>query len=151
VKHQTAGFLLSADGVSVALIRKRRPAWMLNLWNGIGGKAKKGETPLETQRREFREETGVDIVDWQQFALYHSAHGTEIHWFVAASDDVFKVKSKTDEKVRIFPAGKIPLNTIPNIAFLLDMAFQVWMCSAAGFEVRERGFCDGNERRTSTK
>ena len=34
-------------------------------WDFPGGGIKRGETPLEAARREFREELGLDIVEWR--------------------------------------------------------------------------------------
>ena len=50
------------------LIHKHRPEWLANLYNGIGGHLEAGEVPLEAMIRECREETGVQIEDWTQFA-----------------------------------------------------------------------------------
>src|SRR5271156_6305865 len=30
-------------------------------WNGLGGKCEEGESPLETARREFHEESGLEL------------------------------------------------------------------------------------------
>lgn len=66
MQEYACGFLFSEDRSRVLLIRKRRPAWQAGKLNGVGGKIEPGETPLQAMRREFREEAGVDIADWQQ-------------------------------------------------------------------------------------
>ena len=54
----------------VALIKKAKgPPELIGLWNGLGGKVERGEGSPEAMRREFREESGVDIqeADWDFF------------------------------------------------------------------------------------
>jgi 8-oxo-dGTP diphosphatase len=55
------GFLFDAAAEHVLLIRKRRPAWMSGLLNGIGGKLEPGEIAAAAMEREMREEAGVLI------------------------------------------------------------------------------------------
>lgn len=50
-------FVFSDSGV--LLVRKNHPSWQAGRLNGIGGRAEKGETPLDCAIREFTEETGV--------------------------------------------------------------------------------------------
>lgn len=60
------GFLFNRDMTHVALVHKRRPAWQVNRMNGIGGSLEFGETALDAQRREFREETSLRFEDWER-------------------------------------------------------------------------------------
>lgn len=137
-KEYVAGFCLSADGLDVALILKNRPAWQCGCWNGIGGGIEGGELPIDAMRREFEEETGVRVEGWKPFAVCTSAHDTVIHWFVAQTDDVYKIRTMTDERVQIFRSAGLPLICIYNINFLFDMAFRVLMGDVPGFEITER-------------
>ncbi len=63
----TCGFLF--HGQNVLLVQKERPDWQRGVWNGIGGKVEQSETPEACMRREFREETRLDILDWDVFAI----------------------------------------------------------------------------------
>lgn len=74
----TVGFLFSQSGRKVALVHKKRPAWQAGKLNGIGGGREEGETFLDTQRREFREETSFDFDDWERIGVMRCATCTVI-------------------------------------------------------------------------
>jgi 8-oxo-dGTP diphosphatase len=51
------------DGkVLLQQVPKGRGAWA-DLWNGIGGHVERGESPAQAARREFREETGLELTE----------------------------------------------------------------------------------------
>lgn len=92
------GFAFSRDLTRVMLIRKLRPAWQAGRLNGIGGKLEAGETALEAMVRECREETGLDISDWEYFATIQSAQFT-VTCYKTCTDEIFRAQSLTDENV----------------------------------------------------
>ena len=115
------GFLFSEDKENVALILKNRPDWQKGLLNGIGGKIEENETPTEAMVREFKEESGVLIDNWNQF-LTMSGYNWEVYCFKCFSDDVFNVSTKTDETVIIFPVSRIGnIEAISNLQWLIPM------------------------------
>jgi 8-oxo-dGTP diphosphatase len=117
------GFLFSQHGGPpvVALIKKNRPAWQAGKLNGIGGKVEEGELPSEAMRREFTEETGVEIDRWTPFAEMVFTDCT-VFCFVAQDDDrIFEIHSMTDEKVRISNIHDTE-GRLPNLAWLVPMA-----------------------------
>lgn len=61
-----AGFLVR--GEEILLVRKTHPNWQKGLLNGIGGHVDDRETYVNAMRREFLEETGLEINDWDPFA-----------------------------------------------------------------------------------
>lgn len=75
-----AGFLFAAD--HVLLVKKIKPDWQSGLWNGVGGKLEISETPIVGMIREFREETGLDVLDWRQFCT-EAGRGYVVHFFAA--------------------------------------------------------------------
>src|SRR5436309_3669493 len=88
------GFLFSPDRRRVLLIRKRRPAWQAGRLNGVGGKIEPGEGPGQAMRREFREEAGLDVADWQP-----AVELTGSDWrgtFFRAFGDVDAARTMTD-------------------------------------------------------
>lgn len=119
MQHYACGFLFSPDGRQVLLIRKRRPAWQAGKLNGVGGKVEPGETPLEAMRREFREEAGLDIAEWQQLITL-----TGVDWaghFFRATGDVEAAYAVTDEQLERHPTGDLPPDLIPNLRWMIPL------------------------------
>lgn len=67
--NYVAGLLFNEDGSEVVLIHKQKPSWQKNRFNAIGGKVEEGETAIAAMHREFREETGVDGVRWNETVI----------------------------------------------------------------------------------
>lgn len=120
----TAGFVFDFD--SVYLIEKQRPEWQRGLWNAIGGHVEEGETPVQTQRREFREETGVDIPeeDWELVCVIDGSN-FEVTFFRVFLKEKIDVKTMTDERVELhhIPTLHDTNKTIPNLKWLIPMAY----------------------------
>ncbi len=57
-------------GASVLLVKKNRPVWQKDLWNGVGGGCNTGEHAHLAMPREFEEETGLKTMpeNWAHFA-----------------------------------------------------------------------------------
>lgn len=114
-----AGFLFTTDKSQVWLIEKTKPAWQAGKLNGIGGKVKPSEEPLDAMIREFQEEAGLLIKDWEPTILL-SGLGWEVQFFRAFSDEV--LRSQEEERVSIHYITKIPkLNTINNLKWLIPI------------------------------
>lgn len=108
----------------VALIRKEKPAWQAKLFNGIGGKINDGESELAAMEREFFEETGVKIspTSWRPFAEM-AGKGWVVYCFCACSTlALTRVRTMTDEQVRIVDWKKNKEPIIPNLEWLVPMA-----------------------------
>lgn len=122
------GFLFCLSGSHVVvLIKKNRPEWQAGLLNGVGGKVEAGEHPGAAMRREFLEETGVEIKDWTPFAemIFKEC---DVYCFAASDNDpensrVFLVQSMTEEEVGIYSVNTPgPTPRIPNLQWLIPMA-----------------------------
>src|SRR5262245_18354574 len=106
VQHYVCGFLFSPDRARVLLIRKRRPAWQTSKLKGVEGKLKAGESTLQAMRREFCEEAGVDLPEWQHVLTLSgtddagSGRGWAGHFF-RAFGDLSRVRAMTDEALEI--------------------------------------------------
>ena len=121
------GFALDRLG-RVALIEKNRPAWQAGKLNGIGGKIEETDHyPLNAMRREFEEETGVYVHDWDHFVTM-TFPGAEIFFYRARVDDevLDSLWTNTDETVRVVHVRRVldgargPI--IPNLSWLLPLA-----------------------------
>jgi 8-oxo-dGTP diphosphatase len=136
-RNYTCGFLFNSDGSCILLIAKKRPQWQVGFYNGIGGKIEEGETSLECMRREFREETGLDIQEWQRFAFLHDMRNYQVDfYFTYYSGLLTDAQNMTDEELGIFEVDNLP-NVIPNLTWLIPMALNIHRDNADTFEVVE--------------
>jgi 8-oxo-dGTP diphosphatase len=117
-----AGFLIDETG-RVALVRKARPQWQAGKLNAIGGKVEPGESAPAAMRREFHEETGVEIDDWEHFATVSFEKGVVDFFrsFVPAGV-LDQVRTVTDEPIEVHPSMPVPKDALPNLAWLLPLA-----------------------------
>ncbi len=114
-----AGLLFNAKG-ELALVAKMHPAWQAGKLNGIGGKIDEGESAAQAMRREFKEEAGVEVSDWKEFALLKVQDG-QVHFFVAHGD--YELKSTTDEQVDWFDiSNPAAMPLINNLAWIIPLA-----------------------------
>jgi 8-oxo-dGTP diphosphatase len=131
----TVGFLF--DGDYVWLIRKTKPEWQSGKLNGVGGKVEIGETPLQTMTREWKEEAGQAVADWEQFASLHGNWGA-VHFFKSFNGNVTPM-SMTDEKLERVDIRRLAVErVIPNLRWLIPMALSFEQGeTAAAFVVQE--------------
>ncbi|MCK5607684.1 NUDIX domain-containing protein [Candidatus Pacearchaeota archaeon] len=118
------GFLFSPDCKEVILIRKKRPKWQAGYLNGVGGRVEVGETPLHAMRREFREETGIDIETWQRAMQFTCKGGTVFVYkaITQENDTLWQAESRTDETVDIFSVTDIHgKRVLDNIRWMVPM------------------------------
>ena len=126
MNRYACGFLFSPDRTRVLLIRKRRPAWQAGKLNGLGGKLEPGESPLEAMRREFREEAGLDVPDWQEVLTLTGPDDADTgrawrgHFFRAFGDPA-AARPMTDEQLEIHPLEALPQEIIPNLRWMIPL------------------------------
>lgn len=66
--RMVAGFLFYRS--HVLLVKKTKPDWQAGLLNAIGGKIEEDDSsPEAAMRREFEEETGIEVREWHQLAV----------------------------------------------------------------------------------
>lgn len=127
-RRYVVGFLFSENRKMVALIGKKKPTWQAGRLNGIGGSIEVGESARDAMIREFREETGVHIDGWTEFADMHCFNGdakeeARVIFFHAFHDDIGLVKQTTKEPVFMLPVETLPyLKTLNNVQWMIPMA-----------------------------
>lgn len=82
MQEYVAGFAFDYALDEVLLVRKQRPQWQAGKLNAIGGKIEPGERPLDAMRREFTEETTLNVFDWEMFCVLRG-DGFVVHFFAA--------------------------------------------------------------------
>ncbi len=120
--NYVVGFLFSSDYEKVVLIRKLRPALQVGKLNGPGGKIISGETGFEAMRREFKEETCLDIKSWYHFANL-VGEGYDVRFFRSVTDNIEHACTVTDEQIEIIPVKDLcKFALLPNVQWLIHMA-----------------------------
>lgn len=117
----SVGFLFDPDYKRVVLIHKLKPEWQKGLLNGPGGKIEFGETPIETMRREFGEETGVYGLAWTPVCELQG-RDWKVFFFKASSIFVDDVKTMEEEQVEVIELQALDgLPLIPNLYWIINM------------------------------
>jgi 8-oxo-dGTP diphosphatase len=124
MKEYVVGFL--HDEESVVLICKNRPEWQDGLLNGVGGKVEFGESQKAAMIREFGEETGVYIGEWDHFATLVGPQA-RIYCYAAFSTDnsIEFVRTMTDEKIAVLAFESLDnFEKVPNLKWLIPLMLQ---------------------------
>lgn len=118
-----AGFLFSEEGSIVALVEKQKPEWQKGKLNAIGGKIEDGETPLTAMIREFDEEAGLLIADWEEVAVLQGADFT-VHFFACFSELVIGVRTMEVEQIGVWSTTEAlkQARLMPNLRVLIPLA-----------------------------
>jgi 8-oxo-dGTP diphosphatase len=134
--HYVTGFLFDTYFDTVALIKKTKPEWQKGRLNGVGGKIEPGETPLDAMRREFFEETGMTVIDWNEYVVL-TGNDYKVHFFYA-NGNPGEVMTTTEEVVADYEVSSLgDYVTIPNLAWLIPMATMMRYDSAETFLIQE--------------
>src|SRR5258706_2648955 len=119
------GFLFNEDVSNVVLVEKLRPLWIRNRFIGLGGKVELDETYEQAMKRECTEESGLELDNWKQFAVF-SGKQFEIGLFYVIGEPE-KAKTMTDEKIIVASVvelistygGKYDL--MPDVRWMIPM------------------------------
>jgi len=124
MQEYVTGFLFDKHEQMVALVKKNRPEWQAGRWNGIGGKIEPGEIPADAMRREFWEETGLQIDEWTHFITIFGKE-FRVHFFYSHADYPIlnEVQTKTDEVIEVWYIDNLSEEPIiANLKWLIPMA-----------------------------
>ena len=125
IKQQyVLGFMFDEDKSRVALITKTKPDWQAGLKNGIDGKINDGELAYQAMVREFKEETGVEVLyGWKFYCqLYSDKFDVMVY---ANTGDLTQLQTTTDEVVSVLDIKDIhrrKKELITNLPWLIEMA-----------------------------
>lgn len=97
------GFLFDGHKRVLLVQKTRGPAAIVGKWNGIGGRIEPNELQRQAMRREFREETGIDL-EWAEPLLQLSGYGDSeimlrfwcVYFFRAYLPEMPKIASRND-------------------------------------------------------
>lgn len=105
------GIALSEDYRNVVMIEKNRPASLAGKLNFPGGKIESGhaihELPIQAMRREFHEETGVLIEDWELISYFEGGKDFIIYFYKTVTDKIYDCVSMESEQVNHWPVNHI--------------------------------------------
>lgn len=133
----------------VMLIRKNKPVWQAGKLNGVGGKVELTDpTTCCAMSREFEEETGLksEPAAWKRFAIMEFP-AARVHCFTTVFiwKEFKKASSTTTEPLEDcqfdekFLEKMLHRNALPNIAWLVPMAYAAWWSTMPSLIIREQG------------
>jgi 8-oxo-dGTP diphosphatase len=125
--NYVVGFMFNHERDRVVLIRKNRPEWQRDKFNGVGGHIEEFETSRSAMTREFKEETGVLIYEWNKLITLSSKQDDFTCHFYYCFGDVYKCKTTTDELVVSCYVDCLPKNVIPNLRWLIPMCLDPYL------------------------
>lgn len=125
-KRYVVGFLLKDNDTQIALIRKQFPEWQRGKWNGIGGKIDGLETPYQAMVREFEEEAGLRITDWDEFLTMTNPY---VHFFTSRLPKDSKLNIRTMERIGEYVDWRFVddlegMNVVANLNWIIPLALQ---------------------------
>ncbi len=117
------GFLFDETGQTVVLINKKRPAWQAGKVNGVGGKIEGPfETPAQAMTREFKEETGQLVTNWDLVAKVRGDTFLVYVYRAFDSEVLANVETMTDEVVDKYDvSGLHSRDCVANVKWLVQL------------------------------
>ncbi len=104
VRHPGAAVMLAVDDAGrILLVRQFRLPARRYLWELPAGRIDPGETPLQTARRELREETGYRARRWKKLLSFYPTPGyvsEKMTLYLATELEAGEASPMEDEKIR---------------------------------------------------
>ena len=105
VRHPGSAVMMAADPAGrILLVKQFRLPAQADLWEIPAGRIDPGETPLDSAKRELREETGYTALQWDQLVSYFPSPGyvdERMTLFLATDLTDGKAEPMDDERIEI--------------------------------------------------
>lgn len=115
--NYVCGFYFNQTLQQVVLIWKNKPAWQRGKLNGVGGKIEEGESPLNAMRREFKEECGIDHIEWNELVAI-TGEDWRVYFFYALGKTNEFEYAETQEEEEVAKIDIEDLDNYPHISNL---------------------------------
>jgi ADP-ribose pyrophosphatase len=115
VEHDDAVAIVAVSEGHVTLVRQERVATGGKLLELPAGILEEGESPLETARRELREETGLHDGEWVEVAAFFTSPGftdEKIYLFIATGLEQGKASPEGTEDLELV---RVPLEAVSSL------------------------------------
>lgn len=122
--HYVCGFVVTDNGY-ITLIKKNKPEWQKGKYNGLGGKLEAGETLHGAMRREFLEEAGKDVANWEHRVSLVGKDFT-VNFFIAFDKEPFPLAECEEGDIiwaNLSTVGSL-VNLIPNLKWIIPFCVQ---------------------------
>ena len=128
------GFVFDLYAKKVLLMKKKKPEWQKDFFNGVGGKVESDEDMYIAMARECQEETSVEthFLDWRHFCTMKGLNCPDGDWNVyclslhlTSPDMKVNFTTNEDELVLWFDLTDIQVmlpRLLGNIPWLIGMA-----------------------------
>jgi ADP-ribose pyrophosphatase len=115
VEHRDAVAIVPVSDGQVTLVRQPRAAVGGKVLELPAGLREDGEAPLESARRELREETGLHGGEWVEVAAFFTSPGftdEKIHLFIATDLEQGDARPEETEELELV---RVPLDQVPSL------------------------------------
>jgi 8-oxo-dGTP diphosphatase len=125
MQEYVLGFMFNETADQVLLIRKATPDWQAGRLDGIRGKVADSETPLDAMVREFLEQTGILVEEWEPTIILRGQDAIGYCFRDFSKDTVLhRAVANTitnSERCEIAAARFLPSSVLPNLYWLVSL------------------------------
>ena len=118
------GFVFDRTNAFVLLQKSLHPGFM-GRWNGVGGKLKHEEKPLDAMKRESEEEIGFVPVNGWDYKFAFVCPGDEVHVFkTETSLRIMTSFTPSEQQTRVCAIRRLPIKGAPNLGWLISLCLE---------------------------